>query len=290
LKGRLVGGSEGVQTRDAQEDQFVLEDDGTIFTARLMRPGGRRHRTYQPGSLLQLTGVCVMHLDDAHEARSFELLLRSPADIVVLENAPWWNVAHTGWVIAVGLLAIVIAMAVRAFLKRDSELRALAATDPLTGLYNRRSFLLLGSQLWRLALRRRTTLLLFYLDVDRFKEINDSLGHQAGDDALRAVAAILRGCFRTSDVIARLGGDEFAVACDALAESPAAIEQRLDAAVEQRNRNEDNAYHLALSIGSLICDSALGIVSFEELVKMADKRMYERKRERRSGASERRRA
>lgn len=87
----------------------------------------------------------------------------------------------------------------------------LANTDELTGLYNRRC---LDRQLEKLVERTRNTgsgLALMLVDLDRFKEVNDKVGHSAGDDVLRAVGAIIAGCVRGTDLPCRFGGDEFAI-------------------------------------------------------------------------------
>lgn len=92
----------------------------------------------------------------------------------------------------------------------------LAASDPLTGLHNRRMFYELVSSHLALARRSRKHYALLYLDLDHFKQINDTLGHHAGDALLQAVADRLRGMLRGSDIIARMGGDEFAVLVTAM--------------------------------------------------------------------------
>ncbi len=91
------------------------------------------------------------------------------------------------------------------------EAEQLAFYDPLTGLANRRSFNYSLDQVLRSVQRERQLFALYYLDLDNFKYINDSLGHDAGDELLVSVAERLRGCLREGDVIARLGGDEFAL-------------------------------------------------------------------------------
>ncbi len=87
----------------------------------------------------------------------------------------------------------------------------LANHDPLTGLPNRARFSHLLNVACETARRERRRFAVLFVDLDRFKIINDSLGHEAGDAMLRAAAARLRGCVRASDVVARLGGDEFVV-------------------------------------------------------------------------------
>src|SRR5690606_1145793 len=87
----------------------------------------------------------------------------------------------------------------------------LAAHDHLTGLPNRRTFAELATSHLASARRNRSPYALMYLDLDRFKIINDTLGHHVGDALLQTVAARLRASVRDSDIVARLGGDEFAI-------------------------------------------------------------------------------
>jgi diguanylate cyclase (GGDEF)-like protein len=283
LQGRLLERIPGLS-----DDQLLLKDGDRVFVAR--QPHSETgHLPLATGTLLRLTGVCAVQVDEAreeaHEARSFEILLRSPADLVVLKTVPWWNATHTGWVVAAVLLLCTIVLGIWLEQKRLSEMHALAMTDSLTGLYNRRAFFLLAEHHWQAALRRGTPLLLFFMDLDRFKEINDTLGHREGDCALQTVTEALRECFRGTDIIARMGGDEFAVLFEAKGESSEIIGQRFNAAVALANRQEGRRFQLSLSIGTLICDESLAEFSMEELVARADALMYRQKEERREKAS-----
>ena len=91
------------------------------------------------------------------------------------------------------------------------HLKSISITDELTGLYNRRGFLMLARKQLELAARMNKTMWLLYMDVDNMKWINDNLGHNEGDNALKNTANILQQTFRESDILARIGGDEFAV-------------------------------------------------------------------------------
>jgi len=90
---------------------------------------------------------------------------------------------------------------------RFEEIRALASTDPLTGMMNRRRLFEVGLQ--ELSRRRSTGLIVF--DVDGLKSINDTLGHPAGDALIKSIAARAKACIRRTDFLARYGGDEFVV-------------------------------------------------------------------------------
>jgi diguanylate cyclase (GGDEF)-like protein/PAS domain S-box-containing protein len=93
----------------------------------------------------------------------------------------------------------------------EDQLRIMSVTDELTGLLNRRGFFTLAEQQTKLANRTKTELLLFFIDFDNLKMINDMYGHHSGDWALIDTAKALKETFRESDIIARIGGDEFVV-------------------------------------------------------------------------------
>ncbi len=97
-------------------------------------------------------------------------------------------------------------------LEMISTLRDFANKDPLTGLYNRRYLYEAGTVIHATALRNKVPLAVFMFDIDKFKAINDTYGHEGGDVVLRAMAILLNGCFkRKTDIVARMGGEEFCV-------------------------------------------------------------------------------
>jgi diguanylate cyclase (GGDEF)-like protein len=156
----------------------------------------------------------------------------------------------------------------------QAELRALSVQDELTGLYNRRGFLTLAEQLWRLAKRNRQDVVMLYMDLDRFKHINDSFGHAQGDQALRDVARILNQAFRDSDVFGRIGGDEFAALlmnCDLA--SADIILARLKNKLDQANANAPVPYTLSMSFG-VACFNAENPSGINELMEQADAAMF----------------
>ena len=169
-------------------------------------------------------------------------------------------------------------------LLRQEELERLSATDPLTGLLNRRSF---GESLearfdW--ASKRGSSAALFYIDLDNFKLVNDRFGHQAGDDVLLKVTEILRGETRSRDVAARLGGDEFALFFDDM--SPEAVQRKAEEMIQASGRlrahSGDPEHPLGFSLGIAAWDPASG-EDLESLAQRADTAMYAVKRRGKGG-------
>lgn len=167
-----------------------------------------------------------------------------------------------------------------------TALRSLSLMDELTGLYNRRGFMDLGGQYLELARRNGREITLVFLDVDRFKTINDTLGHHIGDRALRKVSEILRSTFRGSDIIARMGGDEFAALAMQSSEDPSTVVARLREHVTRFNDTHREPYQLSVSIGATRDDKHRR-ATVDELLAAADGGMYEEKRTKLRGAPSR---
>jgi len=159
----------------------------------------------------------------------------------------------------------------------QTELGNLALKDELTGLYNRRGFLALADRQLKLARRSGRSLLLFFIDVNGLKEINDVFGHAEGDAALKCTAEALETTFRDSDLLARFGGDEFAaLAIEASGQSEAAIRDRLTEYLNSKRRKDSN-YEFSVSLGTARFDP-WNSASLRELIAEADRAMYEQKR------------
>jgi diguanylate cyclase (GGDEF)-like protein len=158
----------------------------------------------------------------------------------------------------------------------QAELGNLALTDELTGLYNRRGFMALAERQLKVGRRSGRGMLLFVMDVDRLKQINDSFGHFEGDRTLKRTADALEETFRDSDVVARLGGDEFAVlAIEATGHSEATIRTRLFERLKSISA-EHSRYEISLSLGVARFDPR-NCASIGELMAEADHAMYEQK-------------
>lgn len=168
--------------------------------------------------------------------------------------------------------------------RHEEALRSMSLLDPLTGLYNRRGFLTFAGQQLRLAERTGATVTLLFADLDGLKQINDTHGHAAGDQAIRDGATLLRETFRDSDVIGRMGGDEFVVLTLDPAGTPIPrLLARLDAAVRARNATHTERPAIGFSAGAV--QRAPGErATFSEMLLRGDQLMYEQKRAKKAGA------
>jgi len=166
----------------------------------------------------------------------------------------------------------------------QERLRKMSITDELTGLPNRRGFFVLAEQQLRSAQRSRGSLVLLFADLDDFKMINDTLGHQAGDEALCSMADLFRQSYRDSDIIARMGGDEFAILLvNPTEHGVKASQDRLQQNLDQFNARENGAYRLKASIGMATFEPTEQN-SMDSLMRLADERMYaEKERRRKNG-------
>jgi two-component system cell cycle response regulator len=160
-----------------------------------------------------------------------------------------------------------------------TEMRNLSLRDHLTGLYNRRGFFALAEQRFKVARRENTRLLFIIADLDGLKAINDTYGHELGDNAIRDAADILKDTFRESDIIGRIGGDEFAiVVAENVPESAETVTARLGDKIDEFKKEHLRHYQLSISIGIGHCDPASSC-SIDAILAKADKLMYQQKQE-----------
>ncbi|AKA21888.1 putative bifunctional diguanylate cyclase/phosphodiesterase [Pseudomonas chlororaphis] len=157
------------------------------------------------------------------------------------------------------------------------QLEYQAVTDPLTGLLNRRGFYQTVESVLLRSERSDKSLVLLYLDLDGFKRVNDSLGHDAGDRVLRWVSEQLKACLRSFDILARMGGDEFTALLELeFPEQAAKISEKLIERISICQQFDGLEVALGASIGIAIypdCGSNL-----DGLMRAADIAMYEAKR------------
>ncbi len=187
--------------------------------------------------------------------------------------------------LAVGAMAeIELRATTIALLAAHDRLRTQATRDALTGLLNRHGFSEGAHATVALAQRTKMPLAVMALDLDGFKAINDTHGHDAGDEALVEMATVLQQQARASDVVGRMGGDEFVVLCpNTSAADAVSLQQRIVAALDALNTATNHGYSLATSVGIAAWDTKEPM-SLAKLLSAADASMYENKRYRRSTA------
>lgn len=167
----------------------------------------------------------------------------------------------------------------------ENMLKEMSITDELTGLLNRRGFFAVAEKHLQLVERVDESLYLLYADLDNMKMINDSLGHDTGDQALVEAADVLKSTFRKADVlgIGRLGGDEFAVlmfsSFEPCCNHP--VMHRLEQHIAERNQQPGRGYQLSMSVGIVRYDPEHPC-SVEEFLAQGDKAMYVCKNEKKN--------
>lgn len=170
----------------------------------------------------------------------------------------------------------------------NNELSRQALSDPLTGLPNRRALMLELHRLFSLLKRTGHPLLISFIDLDGFKAINDTHGHDAGDLLLQTMAQQLAGALRSGDLLARVGGDEFV----AVGMGPLSGEQTVEAAVHSFQRRLFAQSQVQLPLASQVLNypgASVGVVavdpasiSIDDALRQADACMYAVKRQRRA--------
>ncbi len=248
------------------------------------------------GSTVLLTGICVIHVDLDHRPASFDFLLRTADDIRIVKQASWWTAPHAlavlgllaGGMIMVVLWVLVLRHRVeqqtRIIRQSEERFRHLAQHDYLTGLPNRLS---LENRIEECLSECKASLkhaAVFTVDIDKFKNINDTYGHLVGDECLKIVAARLRTIVRQKDVIARTGGEEFTLVVGGLPslETALSISASIIDLFQCAVLIETHNIVLTVSVGgALYPENALDPVV---LRKMSDEALYMAKRSGRNRA------
>jgi len=140
----------------------------------------------------------------------------------------------------------------------------------------------LEENLEKLAHRKKYPLLLAYVDIDKFKYINDAFTHEEGDKVLIKVVDLFKSTLRESDIVCRMGGDEFLLIFpESSSDEVSAVRERLNGNLEKLNQTLNKPYKIEFSIG-ISCYNPDNPLTIDELIKIADEKMYEEKNKKRS--------
>jgi diguanylate cyclase (GGDEF)-like protein len=168
-------------------------------------------------------------------------------------------------------------------IKANRQLQELSITDGLTGLYNHRHLIRILESEHRRALRYRRNFALLMVDVDYFKQVNDTYGHPCGDQVLQTIARLFKECVRTTDVVARYGGDEIAIILLETNKGTALkVSEKLRRVVERHPFEwEGQTFQVTVSIG-VASVLEKGIEDWNGLLNAADKALYQAKERKRN--------
>ncbi len=306
LDGRLVQIDAELIGKDltAPDPTLMLSAGRNLFSAILPRDAALGAALpWKEGSILRVTGVCNAQVDSlstnleegAVRLQSMHILLRSVDDVSLVQAPTWWTpmqiletLAAASFVVLAAFTWIVVLrhrvkLQTRALRASEERLRHLSEHDALTGLPNR---ILLNDRLQTVlkrAERFKTCLGVLLVDVDGFKDVNDALGHQAGDTLLCDLAGRLNDCVRATDTVARIGGDEFVVLLPDLrvpAEA-ASIAAKIVAAVSNPFAIDHKPAVITVSIGVVTYPE--GSASPDALMQCADEAMYAAKEKGKNG-------
>jgi diguanylate cyclase (GGDEF)-like protein len=293
IDGRLIG-------YDLTSSDAILQisSGDAVFPAILPKSlTGAKGDAWKVGSMLRITGICSVHVVDVETntragvavTKSFRVLMRSPADVTILERPSWWSPAHALILLGLALTTTLCVLCWVAILRRRVELQAdqlreseqrfrhLAQHDSLTGLPSR---VVLEDRLKDAienARRNQIGLAMLMVDLDKFKDVNDTFGHLGGDEVLRVTAERLLEAVRTTDTVVRLGGDEFVVLLPEIRDAQAAelVASTLVSSLSRPVHFAGLEVPVSASVG--VETAFTGEIDAETLLRHADAALYRAK-------------
>jgi diguanylate cyclase (GGDEF)-like protein/PAS domain S-box-containing protein len=261
-------------------------------------PSVQRLLGYTPEEFMALPALALIHADDMPDIQRFLRDLQVPVALEGVDTYRLRNKAgefrwfEANWVARQDERGAVIdlhtiardvterKLATEQLTAQASELQRLTLRDELTGLYNRRGFLKMAGASFTQAAREGRAAAVVFVDLNGMKRINDELGHDMGDAALRDTANVLLAAHRDADVVARLGGDEFVVfALDVTERDLVQLRLRLRDLSDKEVTARARPYRLSMSIGGAFMPGPA--TSIAQLLDAADAAMYAQKNARR---------
>lgn len=243
--------------------QRVADAGGFCSSSEFLRAGGA---TAVLNSSLSLVGLSEGRIRARPRTLPRELLEAAATDTVEVP------------VVAMGALSHFINAVTTELEESNRELERLATTDALTGIHNRREFFRRGAHELERSSRTRQQFCILLMDLDHFKAVNDTYGHAAGDEALKAFARVCKGVVRNIDVLARLGGEEFALLLpETTVERAMTVADRVRREVGELRITLEDGRTVGFTVSAGLARSQEGERSVDDVLARADQLLYQAK-------------
>lgn len=204
----------------------------------------------------------------------FVLISAAAGFVFMAEMSEFWRQNN---ILSIAVFFAIVIPSMIFFMLQNTN--KIATVDPLTGLPNRTLFQDRLEQVIKECTRNAKKAALLFMDLDGFKEVNDTLGHDVGDQVLKDVAKRLKNVIREGDIIARLGGDEFAIILNDIhnQETPVMVAQKIVNKFDEPFKVNDRLVNVGISIGIALCPEHTGDIN--DLIRFSDVAMYSAKKE-----------
>ena len=283
IRGRLSDGESAIFSESIDDIFFgepeYLDEKARIFIYNTREVLAREWSTELISSyyLKQLREATKQDLHGSLETLAIQYTMNSKARITRLRIVV--AILLGGIVVVLcGVGALVFNPMFKRIETQEQELHKMAFIDPLANCHNRRSFLANANTAFERSRRYKHTFAILFIDIDRFKDINDNYGHAIGDEALKEMTRICQDNIRDSDILGRIGGDEFGIILQ-----ECGLEFAIQTAEKLRERISDHI--VSSDVGTIRLSISVGAATaipsdkdIYDILKRADKNLYEAKR------------